>query len=150
MVFTIQLQEEYGYVVLAAASTFIMNSIHAIKTGSFRKSSGVGYPNAYASAEVAKSNPQAYLLNCAQRAHANFTENHPSTLVALLIAGLQYPMASAALGAAWTVSRYLYLWGYCSPSYESGRGRYFGITHSLFQLALYGLAITTGVKMVMN
>jgi len=150
MVFTIQLQQEYGYVLLAAASTFIMGTLHAVKTGSYRKSSGIGYPNAYASDEVAKSNPQAYLLNCAQRAHANFTENHTSTLAALLIAGLQYPIASAVMGVAWTVSRYVYMWGYCSPAYEAGRGRYLGVSHSLFQFGLYGLAITTAVKMIMN
>ncbi len=52
------------------------------------KQSGVKYPNMYASAEEAKSNPQANLLNCAQRAHGNTLENTPSFLFALTFSGM--------------------------------------------------------------
>jgi len=127
-----------------------MNFAHAFKTGSYRKASGISYPNAYATPEQAAANPSAYLLNCAQRAHANFTENHPSTLAALLIAGLTYPRTAAACGFAWTVSRYLYMQGYCDASKPAGKGRYRGIGHSLFQLVLIGFSVATGVQLVLG
>lgn len=46
-----------------------------------------------------------YLFNCAQRAHLNFNENHPSVMAAMLLSGIVYPQASAALGAVWSLGR---------------------------------------------
>lgn len=57
----------------------------------------------------------------AQRAHANFTENHSSFLGALLISGLRYPVAAAAIGAVWSVARLLYALGYTSEAGPQGR-----------------------------
>jgi hypothetical protein len=65
-------------VILAAASTFILNSIHGFKTGIARKAAKIPYPNCYASAEVAKTNKDgkiypllypriAFLCNSIQR-----------------------------------------------------------------------------------
>lgn len=42
--------------ILAAASTFFLNTIHGFNTGKFRKAAGIAYPAAYASNEVAKDN----------------------------------------------------------------------------------------------
>lgn len=69
------------------------------------------YPKAFAdSADLAAASSgeqkkAMHLFNCAQRAHINFNENHPSVLAAMLLSGLLYPQASAALGAAWSVGR---------------------------------------------
>jgi glutathione S-transferase len=91
----------------------------------------------------------AYLFNCAQRAHANFTENHPSATAAMLIAGLRYPLPAAIMGAGWTLSRALYLAGYVRPAWgEAGTGRYKGVMFWLFQAGLIGLAAATGLQMV--
>jgi hypothetical protein len=57
----------------------------------------------------------------AQRAHANFIENQPSALGALLISGLHFPVAAAVLGATWSVGRTLYLYGYTSSAGPKGR-----------------------------
>lgn len=93
----------------------------------------------------------AYQFNCAQRSHANFIENHSSVLGALLISGLRYPLTAAVMGAGWSVSRYLYMVGYCKPTMEgNGKGRYNGITHMLFQMALYVTTMMVGYNMVMS
>jgi glutathione S-transferase len=112
----------------------------------------VPYPNAYATETQLKEKPaEAYAFNCAQRAHANFTEHHLSAVAAMLVAGLEYPVAAAAMGAGWTLSRALYMTGYTSGTPESkGSGRYRGSAFWLFELGLIGTAAWVGIKMVMG
>ncbi|KFY73595.1 hypothetical protein V499_06326, partial [Pseudogymnoascus sp. VKM F-103] len=50
------LSQDYGYVILAATSTFILNTIHGFNTGKFRKAAAIAYPAPYATNEVAKDN----------------------------------------------------------------------------------------------
>ncbi|UNI24464.1 Glutathione transferase [Purpureocillium takamizusanense] len=121
MPFVLELPDQYGLVLAAATATFFINTLHFTRTSKFRKASGIKYPNAYASAEQADKDPNAYRFNCAQRAHANFTENHVSFLGALLVAGLRYPFPAAVLGAGWGLSRVLYLLGYTSSAGPKGR-----------------------------
>ncbi|KAH6603343.1 mapeg family [Trichoderma cornu-damae] len=121
MPLTLVLPDTYGFVLAAATSTFFANFLHAQRTAKLRHASKVAYPNAYASHEQAEKDPAAYKFNCAQRAHANFVENQPSAVGALLIAGLNFPLASAILGAAWTFGRVLYLYGYTSSAGPKGR-----------------------------
>jgi len=148
---TLEIPQEYGYVLLAATSTFILGSIHGANTSSYRKAAGILYPNAYASDALAKGKPEAYAFNCAQRAHANYIENQPSLVGALLIAGLMFPLTAAAMGAGWSVSRYLYMLGYCRPSWgENGNGRYKGVTFLVFQFGLMGMAGYTALKMALG
>lgn len=90
-----------------------------------------------------------YLFNCAQRSHTNFLENQPSVIAALLIAGINYPLSSAALGLGWVVSRVLYAVGYTSPSHERGKGRAKGLAFFIFQYLLFGLAGWTSVQMIL-
>ena len=127
---------------------------HAIRTGSFRKEAGVGHPKVHVdSAEMASATPEKkkamYLFNCAQRGHGNYLENQPSVAVALLIAGLQYPLTTTGLGAAWLVSRLIYAVGYTRRDKSGGEGREIGSGFFLAQLGLYGLAAWTGIKMVL-
>lgn len=133
-----------SYVLLVAASTFFINTTHVLLTSKFRKASGLVYPVPYASNEAAEKDRKAYMFNCgtsgppplpgilqgrplmstaAQRAHANFTENQPSFLGALLISGLRFPVASAAVGAGWALSRLIYAFGYTSAAGPAGRVR---------------------------
>ncbi|KAK4127898.1 membrane-associated proteins in eicosanoid and glutathione metabolism [Parathielavia appendiculata] len=104
----------YGYVLLAASSTAFLNTFHAILTSTRRKAAGVKYPITYVTAEQADKDPKAYAFNCAQRAHANFTENLTPFLTALLISGLKYPVYSAVLGGTWAFGRVLFALGYTS------------------------------------
>ena len=67
----------------------------------------------------------------------------------MLIAGVQYPLWTASLGALWIVSRIVYAVGYTDPSKTKGEGRLYGAPFWLAQLGLFGLAGWTGVKMVL-
>jgi len=53
-----------SYVLAAATSTFFINTYHSLLTSKFRKASGVAYPAAYASNEVAEKDPKAFAFNC--------------------------------------------------------------------------------------
>lgn len=54
------------YVLLAATSTFFLNTYHGILTSAGRKASGQKYPIAYASNELADKDPKAYAFNCGE------------------------------------------------------------------------------------
>ncbi|KAL2021477.1 hypothetical protein VTK56DRAFT_7110 [Thermocarpiscus australiensis] len=108
----ITVPDKYGYVLLAATSTFFVNVLHVTVTSRRRKAAGIKYPIPYATQEQADKDPKAFAFNCAQRAHANFTENLTPFLGALLISGLRYPEYAATLGAAWSASRVFYVLGY--------------------------------------
>ncbi|CAD6441689.1 4095c2df-5556-45b0-94c3-592940b8f0ed [Sclerotinia trifoliorum] len=144
---TITLSPDYGYVILAATSTFILNTIHGFNTGSHRKAAQIDYPAAYAPSS--RTDEAAYRFNCAQRSHANFTENHTIAVTALLISGLQFPKTAAVFGGAWTFFRWMYMRGY-SQGGEKGKGRYKGIYYWFFQTGLMGLCGYMGVQMVLE
>ena len=138
-----------SYVLLAASSTFILSFIHGINTGAARKASGILYPTPYASTELAAKDPKAHAFNCAQRAHANYLENQPSVVAAMLVAGLQYPVTTAVLGATWIVNRYIFMVGYSKPEWgPDGKGRLRGAGFWLAQLGLFGLSAAVGVNMI--
>ena len=67
---------------------------------------------------------QWYEFNLAQRAHYNFVEWIASTIALILIAGVYFPIPSAALGLAIFLGRLLYSIGYAvgGPS-----GRFIGV-----------------------
>ncbi|KAH7152984.1 hypothetical protein EDB81DRAFT_790195 [Dactylonectria macrodidyma] len=121
MPFILEVPEQYGFVIAVATSTFFINTLHVQLTSKYRKASGLKYPIAYASNELAEKDPKAYQFNCAQRAHSNFTENQTSFLGALLVSGLHYPVAAATLGAGWALSRVVYALGYTSGQGPKGR-----------------------------
>ena len=50
--------------LLAVSSTFFVNMYHMTITSKHRSSSGVKYPSAYASKELADKDPKAYKFNC--------------------------------------------------------------------------------------
>ncbi|KAM0280287.1 hypothetical protein ACHAQH_004123 [Verticillium albo-atrum] len=141
MPLTIQLPDEFSYVLLVATSTFFINTQHVLLTSRFRKQSGLKYPIPYASNEQADKDRKAYMFNCAQRAHSNFTENHTSFLGALLVAGLRYPVAAAALGAGWTISRFVYALGYTSERGPEGRVLYVPLHLLHLDSSKWGFAI---------
>ncbi|KAF7547827.1 hypothetical protein G7Z17_g7467 [Cylindrodendrum hubeiense] len=148
MPFTLELPDQYSLVLLAATSTFFINSLHVQLTSKYRKTSGLKYPIAYASNELAEKDPKAYQFNCAQRAHSNFTENQTSLLGALLISGLRYPVVAAALGAGWAISRIVYAFGYTG---HGPKGRMLGSIGSfLFDTTLKFMAGYVSVMFVLG
>lgn len=144
-----------SYVVLTASSTFFLAFWHGLRVSSFRKAAHIGYPQPYATEEQIsaasdeKKKKDLYLFNCAQRAHGNFLENQPSVLAAMLVAGLEYPIATAVMGAGWSIFRIVYAVGYTSKTQTNGKGRLAGSFFWLFQLGLFGMAGWTGAKMLM-
>ncbi|KAF2085301.1 membrane-associated proteins in eicosanoid and glutathione metabolism [Saccharata proteae CBS 121410] len=151
---TLQVPQEYGYVLLAASSTLFVNLWHAFRVSPFRRAAGVPYPYQYASAEQIAATDDAgkksalHLFNCAQRAHYNFLEAHPTAVIAMLISGLRYPTASAVMGGLWAVGRVMYAMGYTRPGVENGKGRLVGSWASLVQIGLMGMAAWTSWKMI--
>lgn len=126
---------------------------HGLRVGSFRRPAGIKYPQAYAdSYDLQAADPELkkkmYLFNCAQRAHANYLENSGSTSLALLIAGLGYPLTSSVLGGLWLLFRTMYMVGYTRTDKTNGSGRLIGSGFWICQAVLFGLAGWVGVKMV--
>ncbi|KAJ9142734.1 hypothetical protein NKR23_g7024 [Pleurostoma richardsiae] len=145
---SIEIPSEYGYVLLAATSTFFVNTYHMILTSQARKKSGILYPAAYASNEVAEKDPKAYAFNCAQRAHANYTENLTPFLGSLLISGLRYPLLAAGIGGAWALSRVIYAYGYVKSG-PKGRTRGSGGSF-LCDTTMKFMALYTSVMFVLG
>lgn len=79
----------------------------------------------------------------------NYLENQPSVAIALLVAGVQYPLWSAGLGAAWLVFRIAYAVGYTREDKSGGEGRLIGAPFWFAQLGLFGLTLWTGVQMLL-
>lgn len=137
-----------------SSSSSQVNIWHGFRAVGFRKAAGLTAPNIIADdAAITAATPSRKLQllqnNCAQRAHANFLEAYPMYLTALLIAGVQSPVASAALGAGWIVGRVAYMYGYTSSADRNGRGRSTGyLISSLAFLGLWGLTGYTGFKLV--
>ncbi|KAL2808830.1 hypothetical protein BJX63DRAFT_407962 [Aspergillus granulosus] len=138
---TITVPEGYGQAIAVSLGVIpVLGFIHGVVVGSFRKPAGVPYPHSYATVEQCKSNPKAYKFNCAQRAHSNFLENAPQTMLSILVAGLKYPQLATALGAAWVFFRILFLHGYVYTDKPQGKGRYNGGLFWFAQAALWGLS----------
>ncbi|KAL9097504.1 MAG: hypothetical protein Q9165_000400 [Trypethelium subeluteriae] len=151
---TITVPKDYGYVLLSAALTPLLSSWLGFRIPLYRKSAQVAMPQLYAEHSQIAAAPPAqqkamYVYNCAQRAHANFVENQPSLLISLLIAGLRWPLVSAGLGVAWSVSRVLYSLGYTDETKERGRGRYVGIWWIPVQSVLFLMAVWVGGEFVL-
>eukprot|EP00918_Siedleckia_nematoides_P095131 GHVU01208843.1.p1 GENE.GHVU01208843.1~~GHVU01208843.1.p1 ORF type:complete len:172 (+),score=17.70 GHVU01208843.1:64-516(+) len=135
---------DYGYVLLAVASTFVMNTIHGFHAGKLRKAAKIPYPERYATAEQNKSSPEAMAFTCAQRSHGNFIENQPTAIASMLIAGLHHPRVAAGLGLFWTVNRYVYMVGYSSAAGPKGRSK--GMGFFLAQFVLMGMSVWSGLQ----
>ncbi|KAJ5788194.1 hypothetical protein N7457_003184 [Penicillium paradoxum] len=138
----ITLPENYGAVIAVALGAIpVLAYIHGAITTSLRKEAKMPYPHSYASIEQCKENPKAEQFNCAQRAHANFSENAPQTMLFILVAGLMHPNYATALGASWVFFRTLFMYGYVYSGKPQGQGRYMGIFCWLSQGALWGLSV---------
>lgn len=53
-----------SYVLLAATSSFFLNTVHAVMTSRRRKAASIPYPNSYATKEQADKDPKAFSFNC--------------------------------------------------------------------------------------
>ncbi|KAJ5207277.1 Membrane-associated eicosanoid/glutathione metabolism (MAPEG) protein [Penicillium cf. griseofulvum] len=132
----------YGAVIgVALGAIPVLGFVHGAITGNTRKAAKVPYPHSYASMELCKENAKAEKFNCAQRAHTNFLENAPQTMLFTLVAGLKYPEWAAGLGALWVFFRALFLYGYVYSNKPQGKGRMIGGFFWFVQGALWGLSV---------
>lgn len=53
-----------SYVLVAATSTFFINTLHVVLTSKARKASGLKYPVPYASNDLAEKDETAFKFNC--------------------------------------------------------------------------------------
>ena len=87
-----------------------------------------------------------YEFNNAQRAHQNYIEFAPSTLVWLLIAGLYFPIPGAAIGLGVIIFRLVYAIGYAQGG---PKARSIGaIGNDLCILGLLGLSIASSIMLI--
>lgn len=140
--------QAYGRVLLTASAALVLSTVHSYSIGLyFRPRAHILLPQLYATPEQAAADPNAYIYNCAQRAHANYVENLFPAVGAMLVGGLRNPRAVTLLGLSWMGMRVVYLWNY-TRSYgvtvvhrqpPMGRGPTIGFW--LCQFALYVHAI---------
>lgn len=91
---------------------------------------------------------QWYEFSSAQRAHYNFLEWIASTLALLLIAGVYFPIPSAALGLAVFLGRLIYAIGYANGGPQ---GRLIGVLiNDLAFLGAFVLAFISSVYFIIG
>ncbi|KAL6245373.1 hypothetical protein RBB50_007372 [Rhinocladiella similis] len=149
MAYTLTVPDKYGYVVLVALGLApVLAFAQGIVVGTHRKSARIPYPNPYATPQEAKESQAAYKFNCAQRAHGNLLDNLPQVVASMLFAGLEYPVATAALGAGWVFFRIIYAYGYIAGRKAQGKSRLYGSGFWLMQAGIWGLCMSMGLKML--
>ncbi|KAI5303496.1 hypothetical protein KEM55_000519 [Ascosphaera atra] len=139
---TIIVPEGYGNVIVVALGAIpVLSFLHGALVTQLRHQAKVVYPNYYATPEQAKENKLAEQFNAAQRAHGNFLENMPQTMISTLIAGLKYPTGATVVGLLWVIARIMFLHGYVYSGLPMGKGRFRGSWFWLAQFALGGMAL---------
>lgn len=100
----IQIHPEYGYVILAASGTFLVNFWQMMKIGGKRKELGIQFPQMWSD--------QHPIFNCYQRAHQNTLEIVPFFLALVFAGGLRHPLIASGSGGIFLVARIVYSLGY--------------------------------------
>mmetsp|Transcript_51006 Transcript_51006/g.57772 ORF Transcript_51006/g.57772 Transcript_51006/m.57772 type:complete len:155 (+) Transcript_51006:69-533(+) len=122
MVVTVQVPNEYGWVVLGAGvGSVICNIVLGGPVMKGRKALDVPLPNMYATPGVHK---HANEFNRIQRSHQNYMECLDSYIAMTLLGGLQYPIPCAVGTVFYYLGSILYQKGYIDPSLDVGTARY--------------------------
>ncbi|KAI5284602.1 hypothetical protein KEM54_001205 [Ascosphaera aggregata] len=139
---TITVPDGYGNVIIVSLGLMpLLSFIHGAVVTAMRKKAKIEYPSTYATVEECKENKTAEKFNCAQRAHANYLENLPQTMLSTLVAGLKYPTAATVAGSLWLVARILFLHGYVYSDKPRGMGRFKGAWFWFAQGALWFMCV---------
>jgi glutathione S-transferase len=109
---TIIVPKGFAYTGAAVLSTAFVLLWQTSIVGGARKRAGIKYPQAYAEKAEAAASKEAFVFNCAQRAHQNTLEAIPFVLITTLITALKYPVPAAAACGLWSFSRIIYTLGY--------------------------------------
>lgn len=132
---SIVLPPGFGYVAAGLVSTAWVLGWQMLVVGKHRKKSGIKYPQLYAEKAEADASKEAYLFNCAQRAHQNTLEHMPIIVVTTLVTAMKYPVFAGYACGLWALSRILYTLGYTTgdPAKRNTRGGILG------ELPVFGL-----------
>eukprot|EP00834_Sanchytrium_tribonematis_P005125 NODE_290_length_10614_cov_1.553590.p9 type:complete len:166 gc:universal NODE_290_length_10614_cov_1.553590:6950-6453(-) len=135
----------YGYCV-ATASTL---AFHCYSQGFYisklRREFGLNYPDVGSGRYSDKLTDEQWVkFNCYQRAHHNYLEQIPMTLVWLLVGGIKYPEIATGLGLSVFVGRQLYVSGYRKKG-PQGR-KLGGYVSSASMLGLFVTSIVSALK----
>ncbi|TIB31926.1 hypothetical protein E3P84_02739 [Wallemia ichthyophaga] len=141
---SIGLPKNYGWVALAASSTYFLNVYQMINVSKARKRAGIPYPKTYCED---KENKAGHIFNCAQRAHLNTLESVPYVLFGILFSGLFFPRLAASLGAVWTFGRVIYTMGYTTGDPSK---RFYGFFQSIAFLTIGGLSAYSSVQLILD
>ncbi|KAG6832533.1 hypothetical protein H0H92_000162 [Tricholoma furcatifolium] len=138
------------YVGAALLSTVLVLGVQTYLVGKWRKRSGIKYPQLYAEKAEAEASQEAFIFNCAQRAHQNTLETIPIIYATTLITAIKYPIVAAAACGVWSVSRFAYTRGYITgvPSKRAGPVYALGLMGML--TLLLGSFYTVGVAFIEN
>lgn len=101
----LNLAPEFGYVVLVAASTALLNLWQGMQISKMRKKLKIPYP------KMAADKPEP-LFDCYVRAHLNTLENVTQFITLLITGGISRPCIAAGAGAVWVLGRVGYSLGY--------------------------------------
>ncbi|XP_077538509.1 glutathione S-transferase 3, mitochondrial-like isoform X2 [Haemaphysalis longicornis] len=129
--FSLTVSDEYGYVVLVAAASAVVNRWLALRVVGARKRFGVKLPTMYSNSNV--------VFNCIQRSHQHFLEYYPQFLMMLFLVGLEFPKLAAGAGLVYLAGRVVYSIGYSTgdPNKRTrGAFMYCGLV-TLFLLTIY-------------
>ncbi|KIK37117.1 hypothetical protein CY34DRAFT_810652 [Suillus luteus UH-Slu-Lm8-n1] len=134
---SIVLPPGFGHVAAGLVTTAWVLGWQALVVGSYRTKSGIKYPQLYAEKAEADASKEAFLFNCAQRAHQNTIEHMPLIIVTTLVASMKYPVFAGYASGLWALSRVLYTLGYTTgdPAKRNTRGGILG------ELPLFGLLL---------
>ncbi|KAG0376555.1 MAG: hypothetical protein J3R72DRAFT_438924 [Linnemannia gamsii] len=134
---TIDISPDYGFVVVVAILSCVLVFFFGSKVTSYRKIAQVPLPFLYADAQECKDDHKKLIFNCYQRIHQNTLEGFTMYMIMLLLAGLEYPIASASLGGVWCLGRCFYYYGYSTGHPSS---RLLGAFGHIGEFGLLGIA----------
>ncbi|XP_071113138.1 glutathione S-transferase 3, mitochondrial-like [Haliotis cracherodii] len=137
---SVEIQSDFGYVVLVIVATWVLLNWLGLQVVKARRKYEVNYPIMYCTDTFG----DGHMFNCVQRAHQNTLEVYPVTLVLLIFGGLEFPKVSAFCGVVWILSRVVYAYGYYTgdPSKRTrGTFGYAGLLVLLVNSIIFALDI---------
>jgi glutathione S-transferase len=121
MTYTVALQPDFAFVLLAVVGIHTTNMVLGLIVGKARKQFKVTYPNLYATrgdyiGEGGTLDEKAWKegirFNRVQRGHQQFLETIGDAYILLVLCGLFYPRYAALWAIPFIVGRFVYAFGY--------------------------------------
>jgi len=99
----------YAWILFSFLISWFVLQYLGFQVGRARRRYNIKYPKMYGD----PSDGEDYVFfNCYQRAHQNTLEGYTQFVVAMLLAGLRFPIGAAVCGILWSIGRIGYAHGY--------------------------------------